>query len=251
MAIIKTEGLIIRVMNYLESSKIVTCFTPDQGKISLLAKGARRPKSRLGGSLDLLQHVAVVYYQKDTRELQTLSQVDVISSFQSFQSNLEIFSFGLGVLELVNKLELSKDPNPKLFYHSLEALNGLVDSKAPELVFYQFIWKWLEVAGFHPKVRRCLSCLKIPNTRLVRFSISDGGYYCQNCSVPVENSMDISEKCLKLLWYLRENSAKKVGSISVSRRLIQEFTNLSLIFLRYHSGEIRGLKSLDFLKIIQ
>jgi DNA repair protein RecO (recombination protein O) len=251
MAIIKTEGLIIRVMDYLESSKIVTCFTPDYGKISLLAKGARRPKSRLGGSLDLLQHVAVVYYQKDTRELQTLSQVDVITSFQSFQSDLKILSFGLGILELVNKLELSKNPNPKLFYHSLEALNGLEESKNQELVFYQFIWKWLEGAGFHPKLRRCLSCLQIPNTKFVKFSISEGGYYCQNCSIPVENSMDISEKCLKLLWYLRENSAKKVGSVSVPRGLILELTNLSLLFLRYHSGEIRNLKSLDFLKRIQ
>ena len=86
MSIVKTEGLIIRVMDYLESSKIITCFTPDHGKISLLAKGAKRPKSRLGGSLDLLQHIALVYYQKDTRELQTLSQVDVISSFQTFPS---------------------------------------------------------------------------------------------------------------------------------------------------------------------
>ena len=136
MSIVKTEGLIIRVMDYLESSKIVTCFTPDHGKISLIAKGARRPKSKIGGSLDLLQHVAIVYYQKDTRELQTLSQVDVISSFQSFQSNLKLLSYSLAVLELINKLELNKAPNPKLFHYSLETLHGLEISKLPELVFF-------------------------------------------------------------------------------------------------------------------
>ena len=55
---------------------------------------------------------------------------------------------------MVNKLELSKDPNPKLFYHALEALGGLEESKVPELVFYQFIWKWLEGAGFYPQATR-------------------------------------------------------------------------------------------------
>lgn len=251
MSIIKTEGLIIRVLDYLESSKIITCFTPDHGKISLLAKGARRPKSRIGGSLDLLQHVAIVYYQKDTRELQTLSQVDIIFSFQSFQSNLTILSFGLGILELINKLELSKDPNPTLFYHSLDALHGLEESKVPELVFYQFIWRWLENAGFHPKLRRCLKCMQIPKSKVVNFSISEGGYYCPNCSTSVENSMEISEKCLKLLLYLRENSVKKVASIFIPKSLVLELMNISLLFLRYHSGEIKDIKSLEFLKRVQ
>lgn len=251
MSIIKTEGIILRVMDYLESSKIITCYTPDYGKISLIAKGARRPKSRIGGSLDLLQHVALVYYQKDTRELQTLSQVDVISSFQSFQSNLRMLSFGLAILELINKLELSKNPNPKLFYYSVEALKGLEEAIEPELIFYQFIWRWLESTGLHPKLRRCLSCKQFPSTKFVIFSISEGGYYCQNCSTTLENSVEISEKCLKLLLYLRENKVPKVASTPVPQGLILELSKLSLLFLRYHSGEWRDLKALNFLKRIQ
>jgi len=251
MAIIKTEGIVIRIQDYRESSKIVTCFTPDHGKISLIAKGAKRVKSRMGGTLDLLQHIAIVYYQKETRDIQTLSQSELLHSFQAFQNDLQKLSYGLAVLELIQKLEIAKEPNPLLFKQTLETLMGIEKTTIPELVLYQFVWRWLKSAGFHPKLRRCLKCSQVPGSGYVRFLITHGGYYCSNCSVSVENSMEISLKCVKLLLYLRENNTQRIAGLNISTSLVSELRDLSWRFLRYHSDERGDLKSLDFFKRIK
>ena len=250
MGIIKTEGLVIRVMDYLESSKIVTCFTPDHGRISLIAKGARRAKSRIGGSLDLLRHIAIVYYHKETREMQTLSQADIIQSFQSFQNDMKKLSYGMAVAELINKLELAKEPNRWLFRQTLDTLKGLEKSKSPEILLYQYIWRWLENSGFRSKLRHCLNCGQIPSTGNVNFLITRGGYFCRNCSEYAENSLEISFQSVKLLLYFRENITNDLVDLKVSERILSEISDLSWRFLNYHYDGIKSLKTLDFLKNI-
>lgn len=250
MNIIKTEGVIIRMMDYLESSRIVTCFTPDQGKISLIAKGARRSKSRIGGSLDLLQHISLVYYYKETREIQTLSQAETIQSFFLMQNDLKKLSYGMAIIELINKLEFAKEPNQWLFRQTLDTLTGLEKSNLPELLFYQFIWRWLENSGFHSKFRHCLKCGQVPAGERVKFLIARGGYVCFNCWEDEKNSLVISQKSVKLLLCFRETKAQDLVDLKISAQLMSEICDLSWRFLHYHSDGIGNLKTLDFLKNI-
>lgn len=237
-------------MDYLESSKIVTCFTPDQGKISLIAKGARRSKSRIGGSLDLLQHISIVYYHKETREIQTLSQVETIRSFFLMQKNLKKLWYGMAVIELINKLEIAKEPNQWLFRQTLDTLSGLEKSNLPALLLYQFIWRWLENSGFHPKLRRCLKCGRVPVGEQVKFLIARGGYVCADCWEEGESGLVISQKSIKLLLFFRENKAQNLVNLEISEQLMSEICDLSWRFLHYHSDGIGNLKTVDFLKNI-
>jgi DNA repair protein RecO (recombination protein O) len=248
MSIIKTEGIITRVMNYLESSKIITCYTPDAGKVTVLAKGARRAKSRFGGTLDLLQHVQLVYYEKETRELQTLSQVDMIHSFNRLQENLPRLSFGLAAAELINKLEITNEANPLFFKQSLEFYLGLEDAESPELLLHQFILRWMKNAGFQPKLRRCIKCGQIPQQSPVHFLLTQGGYACNNCKGNNENSLKITIKCLKLLLYLRDGTVQQAANLKISNSLLHELRNFSWRYLFYYSEGIHQLKSLEFLK---
>lgn len=251
MPIIKTEGVILRVMNYLETSKLITCYTLNQGKVSLLAKGARRAKSRFGGALDLMQHVSLVYYSKETRELQTLSQVEVIHSFQHLYPDLHRLSLGLAILELIAKAETEKGANPKLFRELLASLGSLERAVQPELIFYQFIWLWLANSGFRPKLRHCLSCGQPLKRERVSFSIKNGGYYCSYCRSKIEKGLDISEKCVKLLLYFYDESAAKIAEIRIPARLHSEIRQLSREYLQYYAEGLKKLKALDFLKRIE
>ncbi len=251
MAIIKTEGVILRVMNYLETSKLVTCYTLNQGKVSLLAKGARRAKSRLGGALDLMQHVSIVYYTKETRELQTLSQAEIIHSFQHLHTDLHRLSLGLAILEFINKAETEKMANPKLFRKLIASLSSLEIAVQPELIFYQFIWHWLANSGFRPKLRHCLSCGRPLGGEKVSFSIKEGGYYCCHCRSKIENGLEISEKCVKLLLYFYDKSAVKIAEIKIPARLHSETHQLSWQYMQYYAEGLKKLKALDFLKRIE
>ena len=73
MPILKSEGVVLRRIKYSETSLILTFYTKDQGKISLIAKGARNPKSKFVGALEPATYASIVYYHKDSRELQLLS----------------------------------------------------------------------------------------------------------------------------------------------------------------------------------
>ncbi len=247
MAIIKTDGIIIRCQDYLESSKIVTCYTRDQGKISLLAKGARRPKSRLGGALDVLLHVAIIYYQKETREMQTLGQAEILHSFRSFEKDLCRFSLATTATELVGQLEMKDDPNPALFRELLDTLQALEIATNPELILYRFTWRWLERAGFKPRLRRCLNCGSIPSAGPLKFRISRGGYFCRDCDCPFDDFLQISERCIRLMLQLRDNQLRALLQLQIPASLMGELKIITWDFLQYHVGKIKEIKSLSFL----
>ncbi len=250
MSIVKTDGIIIRSQDYLESSKIVTCYTKDYGKVALIAKGARRPKSKFGGAIDLLHQVQLVYYFKENRELQTLSQADILKSFHYFSIDISRFSLALATAEIINQLEMKEHPNPQLYSYFVETITSIERAKTPELILYQFVWRWLETSGFRPKLRRCLKCGQFPVGETVRFKFSLGGYYCSNCNFGTEGFIQISKECIHLLLELRDFSPIQLVDKRIKEATLREVKHIIWRFLQHHVEGIKELKTLRFLKKI-
>ena len=250
MNIIKTEGIIIRSQDYLESSKIVTCYTKDYGKVALIAKGARRPKSKFGGAIDLLHQVQLVYYLKENRELQTLSQADIFKSFHYFSSDISRFSLALAAAEIVIQLEMKEHPNPQLYSYFVETLTSIEKANNPELILYQFVWRWLETSGFRPKLRRCLKCGQFPANETVRFKFSLGGYYCSNCKFGTEGVIKISIECIHLILELRDSTPIQLVDKRIEDAILSEVKYIIWRFLQHHVEGIKELKALRFYKKI-
>ncbi len=246
MNIIKTDGIIIRTQNYLETSKIVVCYTKKQGKVSLIAKGARRPKSKLGGALDLLNHVHLVYYSKESRELQVLSQADICHSSQSYSREIPRFSLAMAAAELIGQLEMKEDKNVWLFNNLAETITSIEKAVTPELILYQFIWRWLELSGFKPRLRRCLKCGQIPQGEKVNFSFSVGGYFCSNCHQGHDEYLQISIAGIHLILMLRDYAASQLINQRTTNFLLGELKNITWRFLQHHVDGIKELKSLKF-----
>jgi DNA repair protein RecO (recombination protein O) len=248
MAIIKTEGIVLRSQNYLESSKIVTIYGKESGKISLLAKGARRPKSQFGGGVDLLQHVALVYYHKDTRSLQTLSQVDILCHYKTLYRDLKRLSIALAAAEFVDRMEFKESTNPGLFAALLSAIEAIEKAHIPELILYQFLWRWLESAGFKPRLRRCQSCGSIPDRdATVCFQIAAGRYTCANCRDAAAESLVISSNVIRLVLHMRDNPAAALCQLRVREQTLMTLRQATWDFLHYHAEGIEHIKSLNFL----
>ena len=79
----KTEGIILRKSDYGDSSSIITIYTRDFGKVSAILKGAKSPKSKYGASGDILNRVELVFYKKEGRQVQTISQIDLVKHYQN------------------------------------------------------------------------------------------------------------------------------------------------------------------------
>ena len=92
MSLQKSEAIILKTQRLGETSKILTLYSRKFGKMKVVAKGSRGLKSRFFGTLEPLNHIAIVYYFKETRELQLLSQADIIHAFVNLKDNLEKYS---------------------------------------------------------------------------------------------------------------------------------------------------------------
>ena len=153
--IIRTEAIVLRAMEYRETSQIVTLFTREKGKMAVLAKGARLLKSRFGSSLQPMSYTQVVFYHKPTRGLQTLSESAHVLPFHHISQDLEKISIGLRIVELVYALMEEDEQNPQVFNLLVEVLRRLdqAETHAVNLLPY-FQMRLGSVLGFAPDIDR-------------------------------------------------------------------------------------------------
>jgi recombinational DNA repair protein (RecF pathway) len=123
--IVRSEAICLRVQDYHESSKLVTFFTLERGKVSCLAKGARRLRSKFGAALDLFAQSRIIYYSHETRTLFTLSDAELVRSFSSLALLPERFLAAEQMAEFVLRVIQPSDPSPQLYQLLLNYLSTL------------------------------------------------------------------------------------------------------------------------------
>lgn len=149
--IVRTEAVVLRSIDYGETSQIVTLFTREKGRLAVMAKGARRTKSPFGSSLQPMAHTQVVFYYRETRGLQTLSESAHLRPLLGLRRSLEKITLGLRLVELVYALTEEEDPQPSLsnlLAGSLHALDAADAHAANVLPYFQL--RLAGVLGFAP-----------------------------------------------------------------------------------------------------
>lgn len=151
----RTDAIVLRSLNYGETSQIVTLLTRERGLVTVMAKGARVTKSRFGSTLQPMSYIQVVYYYKPTRDLQTLSESTHLRVFHRMADDLRKLAVGLRVVELTRALAAREEPNPRLFNLVVQTLEHLDGAEArPENVLLHFELRLATLLGFAPTVDR-------------------------------------------------------------------------------------------------
>ncbi len=246
----KTEAIVLRTIPYRETSKIVTFYTRRFGRLATIVKGARRPKSKYGSSLEVMAHDLIVVYKKEGRELQTLTECDLIHSYPRLYDDLEKMSAGMAMIELISLLTREEEENVPLFSlltGSLAAVNGA--TKNPAGVFYWYEVSLARVLGFQPTFGRCTTCGKsLPGSDEdldpVRFHLEKGGPVCDTCSPEPGQTILLGAEVLRALDRLSGVSTGVDASVMefdpATSEQIRDFMG---IYLRYHVHGLRPLKS--------
>jgi DNA repair protein RecO (recombination protein O) len=204
--IIRSEAICLRVRDYLESSKLVTLFTLDHGKVNCIARGARRLKSRFGAALDLFARSRVIYYWRETTDLYTLSDAELLRSHSNLAVSPDRFLAAEQIAEFVLRVIQPHDPNPQLYGLLLNYLRILESLQAPvcslpssdstdlhpasctlhspsSSLVCSFLLKAASFLGFRPELRHCLICRRPPSGgRDVYFDSGRGGIICARCA---------------------------------------------------------------------
>jgi DNA repair protein RecO (recombination protein O) len=199
----KTTALVIRQADWSESSRVVTLFTRDFGKISVVAKGARRLKSAFEAGLDLLSECRIVFLRKSSSSLDILTESQLQKRFSPAAGSLKALYAGYYLCELLNGLTEPYDPHPALYDVCVETLARLSCDVDPLLPLTRFELVLLREMGQLPEFDACLACDKpVHEETSFSFWVSQGGLLCADCRRPEYDHKPIHAQTIEILRQL-------------------------------------------------
>ncbi len=246
MALVSTLATILKTYEYSETSKILRLLTRDQGLCSVIAKGARRPKSRFGGLLEPFTDGVATFYAKEGRELHTLSSFELRRERQVLGKKLVRYA-GAGLLTEIALRFGSSAPDDELFNQLRLGLDRLVDELGDEeKAILEETWKMVDRLGFAPAVEFCSVCGTVPGqAESVHFDLAGGAIVCEECRQQA-GGLDLRAvppgARAELAGLLRGQAGDGRG-LSTSR--FQR--DLLRDFIAYHMADHRPLNSFHFL----
>ena len=248
MATYRAEGIVIKRVDFSEADRILTIFTKNHGKISAIAKGARKPTSRKGGHIELLSHS--VFSLAEGRSLDVIAEAETINPFGRLRDDLEKAGLGYYMAEFINEFVRVGQAHYPLFRLFLMALS-LLDESDPShssLLVRSFELKALCQLGFAPEVRRCVICGR-PLTWATDngFSPKDGGVLCARCHR--ERGFPLEKSVLDLLRDLMVWPWNKVSRIDINKRPVSQVENLNRAYVEFVLE--KRLKSTELLEKIR
>ena len=243
----QTEAIIIKKTKLGEADRILTMYTPGLGKIQGVAKGVRRPKSKLSGHLELLTYSQVTMAQG--HNLDTITGSQTINGFTPLKTDLWLTSYGLYITELVNQFTAERVEDERLFRLLLDTLQNLCQANNRELLLRYFEVHLLEETGYRPQLQECVTCHRILEPTTNSFCARIGGIVCPSCAVNQPFSRPLSLNALKVLRFIQRNNFDTVGRLKIDTVLSLELENITRSFLKYLlERDVRSANWLDELK---
>lgn len=237
----KVEGIIIRTTNYGETNKIITLFTRELGKVGVMARGARKPSSRLASVSQIFTYG---YFLIQTGSgLGTLQQGESLSSMKHIKEDIITTAYASYIVELTDKAVEDRKVNPYLFELLYQTLNYMNEGLDTEIVTMIYEIKMLRVIGLYPHLTSCVNCGVTEGK--FSFSVSEGGLLCHECKEKDLHRIDISPATVRLLRLFHSFDINRLGNISVKPETKKELKTVITRFYDEYSGLV--LKSKRFL----
>ena len=203
-------ALVLRSVDFSETSSVVTLFTREFGKVRGLAKGARRPKGPFESALDLLALCRIVFLPKSSDVLDLLTEAKLERRFRAAGRDLSSLYAGYYVAELLHELTDDHDPHPELFdaaCDTLAALSAGGSSVTARILHFELTA--LRVLGHLPSLDSCVECGKpVSGERRTAFGLVAGGVLCETCRPGKKQVVSIGAAAMSLLRRLAETSGE-------------------------------------------
>jgi DNA repair protein RecO (recombination protein O) len=201
----KATALILRTVDFSESSLVVTLFTREFGKISAMAKGGRRIKGPFESALDLMARIRVVFLRKSSGALDLLTEAKLERRFRPDKENLAGLYAGYYVVELLRELTHEYEPMPELFDLTEATLLALPTERAIALRVSRYELRMLDMLGYMPSLKSCVHCgVDAQGGRWTSFGLNDGGVLCPKCKAGRGGVVRIDPSIVGILQRLNE-----------------------------------------------
>lgn len=246
--LLHTPAIVLSRTRLEESSVIVRLYSSAAGKLSVVAKAARRPAGRFGAALEPGTLVQATIYQHENRNLHLLSSAEITKSHTELREGGEIWANLATVLETVDRLTAEEDPSPQKYTLLVRALAALPNK--PHSVALAFRFQFIRLSGFGLSFSRCVVCGK-DLAEHARYSAHDGGLACMRCFSISPDALEVPGEYRGALSYLNRttmvgagNLPMEVGLIEVAERLLAAHLNYVADVRLRSVGHVRHLEGL-------
>lgn len=182
-----TTAFVLRTHPYGESDRIVTFITEDCGKVSGIAKGAKRSQRRFAGTLEPFVKVRLAFRSRPRSELAFIERCELLEALPNFRVDLDRFACGSYILELTDRMVMGREPGREVFLYVEAVLSMLDRLGAHASIIRAFELHILEAAGYRPELDRCRSCgCHTAALPLVVIVPARGGAFCPRCRPATE-----------------------------------------------------------------
>ncbi len=227
MATVKVKGVILSENNMGDYDKMLTILTPNFGKISCSAKGARRPKSALLAGTQLFCFGEYLLYQGTSTY--HMNSCEIIEMFYNIRTDLDKLKYAIHINKIIQDVTDENENCYNILQLYLNTLYMLSETqKDKDFIISIFKLRLLSILGFMPRVKACVSCREKEN--LQYFSIRDNGFKCEPCSRQDKSSIYMSESTQNAIKYTIAAPAKKVFSFDLKNEALEEFKLITRIY---------------------
>jgi len=232
---------VLRKLDYGEADRIFTLLTSTHGKVGAIAKGVRRPSSKLGPSLELYGHVDVLL-AKGRGELDVVAQVQRVPGYR-IEGDVERMAHAALIAELAERVCEDRHPVDGVYELAVTAMAELGRETQPRRASAWFLMSALDLLGYAPQLISCASCESPLPAQPAAFSPEAGGLLCGRCAMPSMPLVPLA--AIKVLRLMASGDLETYRRLKLDEALIGSIEGVLQSQLEHHLD--RRLKSLAFL----
>jgi DNA repair protein RecO (recombination protein O) len=246
----QTEAIVLRVMDYGDSDRIVTFCTADFGKIRGIAKGARRSRKRFLNTLEPFSCSRIHFSRRGPESLALIEGSDILSHFSGIRADLQKTLAASYLIDLTDQFTPEDKKSEATFCLLVDFLRLLEEIDLTEAVLRFFEIRLLRISGYDPVLDHCLYC-KTPIGKHTgyRFDAAKGGLTCNDCGPVNPDEIPVSLGTIRTLLLGREMEIGRLRRLLFSGQSADESRRLLAHFIRHILG--KELKSVHVLHEIR
>jgi DNA repair protein RecO (recombination protein O) len=254
MPVLRCEALLLRAVDYGESDRIVHLLTSDRGRLTAIAKAARRSHRRFPGTLDIFNYLAIEGRAKPRASMAFLEKARLINPFLGLREKPARYAIASFLIEMLDRLApegIVGEEATRLHTFAVESLSLLEKAEPTPSLRILLELRGLDALGLRPAFSRCVRCGRVAGDEiaydhLVHFHIADGGIVCAACSIRLDGLIPIELGTLRSLDAGLAAEADRLDRIVLGPRLLAQAARVVFRFQRFHVGvELRSERFLD------
>jgi DNA repair protein RecO (recombination protein O) len=240
MSRLRTDALILRSVDFGESDRIVHLLVPDSGRLTAIARGARRSVKRFPGTLDLFNYLRIDVWRGRAGTLARLEQATLLRAFTGLRVDPARFALGCYLLELLDRLAPEagvRREMTRLFEFAASAL-AVLEAVTPDARLRTLLeLRALDALGLRPELSRCVRCGRaLGDAAEVGFHVPDGGALCGACGANVAGLLRVHRGTLRALEQGLRFDLTQLQRLALGPAALAEARRLVGRFQRFHLG---------------